>query len=238
MPLKMLFCLPFVCLCAQVRGELWKGGFLHWGFQGSQVMSLAYSEQFYLLSCFRGLFEIFCLKKQTKKILLKTSPPGFNGSIQSIGRGRVIVFESEASLVYLSNSRTVRAAGRDLVSTNKNPPGLVTYAYASLSYIRLCLRSHTATKPQINPNPLQLIVLEMVKIYCVCVFGFVLFLRTQRYHNEFLTSKIGKLCPSVVVHGFNPSTWEAEAGRSPSLRPAWSTEQVLGQPGLHRETLS
>jgi hypothetical protein len=37
----------------------------------------------------------------------------------------------------------------------------------------------------------------------------------------------------VVVHAFNPSTWEAEAGRFLSSRPAWSTE-----PGLHRETLS
>ena len=29
---------------------------------------------------------------------------------------------------------------------------------------------------------------------------------------------------AVVVHAFNPSTWEAEAVRSLSLRPAWSTE--------------
>ena len=28
----------------------------------------------------------------------------------------------------------------------------------------------------------------------------------------------------VVVHAFNPSTWEVEAGRFLSLRPAWSTE--------------
>jgi hypothetical protein len=42
----------------------------------------------------------------------------------------------------------------------------------------------------------------------------------------------------MVVHAFNPSTLEAEAGRFLSLRPAWSTEWVLGQPGLHRETLS
>jgi hypothetical protein len=28
----------------------------------------------------------------------------------------------------------------------------------------------------------------------------------------------------VVAHAFNPSTWEAEAGRFLSLRPAWSTE--------------
>ncbi|MGC6627650.1 hypothetical protein ACP0FP_25645, partial [Escherichia coli] len=30
----------------------------------------------------------------------------------------------------------------------------------------------------------------------------------------------------------------AKADRSLSLRPAWSTEQVPGQPGQHRETLS
>jgi hypothetical protein len=43
---------------------------------------------------------------------------------------------------------------------------------------------------------------------------------------------------AVVVHAFNPSTWEAEAGRCLSSRPAWSTEWVPGQPGIHRETLS
>ena len=42
----------------------------------------------------------------------------------------------------------------------------------------------------------------------------------------------------VVVQAFNPSTWEAEAGRLLSSRPAYSTEQVPGQSGLHRETLS
>jgi hypothetical protein len=41
-----------------------------------------------------------------------------------------------------------------------------------------------------------------------------------------------------VAHAFNPSTWEAEAGGFLSLRPAWSTKWVPGQPGLHRETLS
>jgi hypothetical protein len=44
----------------------------------------------------------------------------------------------------------------------------------------------------------------------------------------------------MVAHAFNPSTWEAkaEAGGFLSSRPAWSTEWVPGQPGLHRETLS
>jgi hypothetical protein len=36
-----------------------------------------------------------------------------------------------------------------------------------------------------------------------------------------------------VVHAFNLSTWEAEAGGSLSLRPAWFTKQVPRQPALH-----
>ena len=38
---------------------------------------------------------------------------------------------------------------------------------------------------------------------------------------------------SRAVVAFNPSTWEAETGRFPSSRPAWSTKWVPGQPGLH-----
>jgi hypothetical protein len=55
---------------------------------------------------------------------------------------------------------------------------------------------------------------------------------------------VGQSQPSLIlnqalaVHTFNPSTWEAEEGRSQSSRPAWSTEQVPGQPGLNREALS
>jgi hypothetical protein len=41
-------------------------------------------------------------------------------------------------------------------------------------------------------------------------------------------------CPSA----FNPSTQEAEVGGFLSSRPAWYTEWVPGQPGLHRETRS
>ena len=37
---------------------------------------------------------------------------------------------------------------------------------------------------------------------------------------------------------FNPSTQVSEAGRFLSLRRAWSTKWVPGQPGLYRETLS
>jgi hypothetical protein len=42
----------------------------------------------------------------------------------------------------------------------------------------------------------------------------------------------------MVAHAFNPSIQEAEADGFPSLRPAWSTKWVQGQPGLYRETLS
>jgi hypothetical protein len=38
-----------------------------------------------------------------------------------------------------------------------------------------------------------------------------------------------------MAHAFNGGTQEAEAGRSLSSSLAWSTEQVPGQPGVHRE---
>jgi hypothetical protein len=49
---------------------------------------------------------------------------------------------------------------------------------------------------------------------------------------------IKTFCRAVVAHAFNPSTWEAEAGKFLSSRPAWSTKRVPGQSGLHRETMS
>ena len=42
----------------------------------------------------------------------------------------------------------------------------------------------------------------------------------------------------VVVHAFNPSMGEAEAGRSVSSRPVRSTKQVPGQPGPQRNPVS
>ena len=46
------------------------------------------------------------------------------------------------------------------------------------------------------------------------------------------------IMPGMVVHAFHPNTGDAVAGGSLSSWPAWSTEQVLGQPRLHREPLS
>lgn len=40
----------------------------------------------------------------------------------------------------------------------------------------------------------------------------------------------------MPAHTFNPRTHEAEVCGSLSLRAAWSTERVSGQPELHRET--
>ena len=44
------------------------------------------------------------------------------------------------------------------------------------------------------------------------------------------TKQLGKVGMHLI-----PSTWEAEAGESLSSRPAYSTEQVQGQPELERE---
>jgi hypothetical protein len=57
-----------------------------------------------------------------------------------------------------------------------------------------------------------------------------------KYEN--LLSKKYRTQPGVVALAFNPSTWEAEAGRFLNSRPAWSTKWVPGQPGIHREILS
>jgi hypothetical protein len=48
----------------------------------------------------------------------------------------------------------------------------------------------------------------------------------------------GVVVVASVAHAFNSSTQEVEAGGFLSLRPAWSTKCVPGQPGLYRETLS
>ena len=42
----------------------------------------------------------------------------------------------------------------------------------------------------------------------------------------FLTQSVSQ---AMVAHAFNPSTWEAEADGSLSLRPAWSTEFQVSQ---------
>lgn len=41
-----------------------------------------------------------------------------------------------------------------------------------------------------------------------------------------------------MANAFIPSTWEAGAGGSLSLRPGWPPEQVQVHLGLQRETLS
>jgi hypothetical protein len=48
---------------------------------------------------------------------------------------------------------------------------------------------------------------------------------SENFHilSDFLSLK-NEISWAVVAHAFNPSIWEAEAGRFLSSRPAWSTE--------------
>lgn len=39
-----------------------------------------------------------------------------------------------------------------------------------------------------------------------------------------------------MAHPINPSNTDREASRSLSLMPGWSTEQIPGESGLHKET--
>ena len=41
-----------------------------------------------------------------------------------------------------------------------------------------------------------------------------------------------------MSQAFNPSTWDADTGGFLTLRPAWSTKWLPGQPELYRETRS
>jgi hypothetical protein len=47
--------------------------------------------------------------------------------------------------------------------------------------------------------------------------------RVEKKNNELGLSDL-TVWLGMVVHTFNPSTWEAEAGEFLSSRPAWSTE--------------
>jgi hypothetical protein len=42
----------------------------------------------------------------------------------------------------------------------------------------------------------------------------------------------------ITAHTFKPRARKSEVGGSLCLRPAWSTQQFLGQPGLPTKTLS
>jgi hypothetical protein len=80
---------------------------------------------------------------------------------------------------------------------------------------------------------LVFVVVVVCLFVCFCLFSHLsCFLQVFHVLLRFVSS------PGVVVHAFNPSTWEAEVGRFLSLRPACSTKWVPRQPGLHRETLS
>jgi hypothetical protein len=52
-----------------------------------------------------------------------------------------------------------------------------------------------------------------------------------------LNLRTDKINPGIAVRSFHTRSQETQAGYV-SLRPAWSTEEVPGKPGLHNETLS
>jgi hypothetical protein len=49
-------------------------------------------------------------------------------------------------------------------------------------------------------------------------------LTLHKWNREDLRYQKACEVPGLVVHTFNPSTWEAEAGKFLSSRPAWSTK--------------
>ena len=68
------------------------------------------------------------------------------------------------------------------------------------------------------------------------MLGFISYLREDMF--GFQSLKCLHIELHVVKHTFNPYTLEEGAVKSLSLRVVWSTEQVSGQSGLQRETLS
>jgi hypothetical protein len=99
---------------------------------------------------------------------------------------------------------------------------------------------------------LSLLSAEIMDMYtmpgqCSQGWGCVTAHHLRSYHIDSLSLDFNLSIPTafkklpswaVVVHAFNPSTWEAETGGFLSSRPVWSIERVPGQPGLHGETLS
>jgi hypothetical protein len=66
-------------------------------------------------------------------------------------------------------------------------------------------------------GPLIKDCLNVIKVYYI-------FVCTKFLSPKNKCVKKKKISWAVVVHAFNPSTWEAEAGGFLSSRPAWSTE--------------
>jgi hypothetical protein len=68
-----------------------------------------------------------------------------------------------------------------------------------------------------------------VVVAYVCIYVWVV-LVTETFTlkiimlNRFTFIEKDRIGRAVVVHAFNPSTWEAEAGGFLSSRPAWSTK--------------
>lgn len=64
------------------------------------------------------------------------------------------------------------------------------------------------------------------------------FKRARKRERETKSSNKQTKCQAVVACTFNPKTQEPEADESLSSKPAWSTEWITRQPGLHKTTMS
>jgi hypothetical protein len=73
----------------------------------------------------------------------------------------------------------------------------------------ITLHSETCNCPHLSQNKI-IILVDFLKV-------------SKTFSSANMVKKL-KLVLGVVVHAFDPSTWEAEAGEFLSSRPAWSTE--------------
>jgi hypothetical protein len=76
------------------------------------------------------------------------------------------------------------------------------------------------------------VCLKTATVYLIIIINKILKKRKKKERNS----------QAVVAHTFNPSTWEAEAGRFLSSRPAWATSEFQGsqsyteKPCLEKQT--
>jgi hypothetical protein len=78
---------------------------------------------------------------------------------------------------------------------------------------------HGGLQLTVTPVLGDLILYSGLCRHCVCTLCTEVYASKTHIHIKKLKILLG-----VVVHAFNPSTWEAEAGGFLSSRPTWSTE--------------
>lgn len=54
------------------------------------------------------------------------------------------------------------------------------------------------------------------------------------WNRKILFHVLNRIKPDMVVYAYTSRTWEAEA----NSRSAWCIQKVIGQPGIHRKTMT